>query len=122
MSGSAGASAGGKVRKSKEKNGEVVAYSEAAMRHNGAVLEYVRTSVSVLSGCSAGILGLTSLYGFLFYFVVALVLWAMLVARNMTTWEKFLRSRTTFLTQGLFNGLFTYILFWTFSYGMVHVY
>lgn len=38
----------GKIRKSKEKNGEVVAFSESAMRHNGAVLEYIRTSVSVL--------------------------------------------------------------------------
>lgn len=38
----------GKIRKSKEKNGEIVAFSESAMRHNGAVLEYIRTSVSVL--------------------------------------------------------------------------
>ncbi|OQR75212.1 unknown-like [Tropilaelaps mercedesae] len=112
----------GKIRKSKEKSGEVVAFSESAMRHNGAVLEYIRTSVSVLSGCSAGILGLTSLYGFLFYFVIAVVLWAMLVVSTLSTWETFLRSRTTFFTHGLFNGLFTYILFWTFSYGMVHVY
>ncbi|KAH7971205.1 hypothetical protein HPB49_020287 [Dermacentor silvarum] len=57
-----------KVRSKKEKSGETIAYSEAAMRHNGAVLEYCRTSLAALSGCTAGILGLTGLWGFLFYF------------------------------------------------------
>uniref|UniRef100_A0A2R5LGA4 ER membrane protein complex subunit 6 n=1 Tax=Ornithodoros turicata TaxID=34597 RepID=A0A2R5LGA4_9ACAR len=112
----------GKVRSKKEKSGEIVAYSEAAMRHNGAILEYCRTSVSALSGCTAGILGLTGLWGFLFYFVIAAALWFMFVLRSMTTWRKFLRTRTTFLTTGLFGGLFTYVLFWTFFYGIVHVY
>lgn len=48
--------------------------SEMAMRYNGAVLEYCRTSVSALSGGTAGILGLTGLYGFVFYFLTALVM------------------------------------------------
>uniref|UniRef100_A0A023G085 ER membrane protein complex subunit 6 n=5 Tax=Ixodidae TaxID=6939 RepID=A0A023G085_AMBPA len=113
---------GRKVRSKKEKSGETVAYSEAAMRHNGAVLEYCRTSLAALSGCTAGILGLTGLWGFLFYFATALALWLMLVLRTMNTWHRFLRSRTTFLTTGLFGGLFTYVLFWTFFYGIVHVY
>lgn len=103
-----------KVRSKKEKSGETIAYSEAAMRHNGAVLEYCRTSLAALSGCTAGILGLTGLWGFLFYFATALALWLMLVLRTMNTWNRFLRSRTTFLTTGLFGGLFTYVLFWTF--------
>ncbi|XP_018494671.1 ER membrane protein complex subunit 6 [Galendromus occidentalis] len=111
-----------KVRKSKEPSGETIVLSDTAMRHNTSVLSFTRTTVSVLSGCSAGILGLTSLYGFLFYFVTALILWAMLVVKNHNSWQKFLKSRFTFLTHSLLGGLFTYILFWTFSYGMVHVY
>ena len=48
--------------------------SELAMRQNGAILEYTRTSASALSGGAAGILGLTGLYGFVFYFVTSLVM------------------------------------------------
>ena len=38
---------------------------------NNKALNFARTSLSVLSGGVAGILGLTALYGFLFYFVVS---------------------------------------------------
>ena len=45
--------------------------SEAAVRGNAAVLDYCRTSVSALSGATAGILGLTGLYGFIFYLLAS---------------------------------------------------
>ena len=48
--------------------------SEMAIRSNAAVLEYTRTSVSALSGGTAGILGLTGLYGFAFYFIFSLIM------------------------------------------------
>ena len=48
--------------------------SEMAVRSNAAVLEYTRTSVSALSGGTAGILGLTGLYGFAFYFIFSLIM------------------------------------------------
>ena len=51
-----------------------VAYNEMAMRSNAAILDYCRTSMSALSGGTAGIIGLTSLYGFAFYFVTACML------------------------------------------------
>ena len=72
--------------------------SEAAVRGNAAILDYCRTSVSALSGATAGILGLTGLHGFIFYFLASVLL------------------------SVLIGGLFTYVLFWTFLYGMVHVY
>ena len=53
---------------------EPLPFSEIAMRHNAALLEYCRTSISALSGSTAGILGLTGLYGFIFYFVVAFMM------------------------------------------------
>jgi hypothetical protein len=37
-------------------------------------------------------------------------------------WKKFFGSRQQLLTNGFFGQLFTYVLFWTFLYGMVHVY
>lgn len=45
-----------------------------SLRQNASVLEYCRTSMSALSGCAAGILGLTGLQGFLFYFITAFLL------------------------------------------------
>ncbi|KAI0221955.1 ER membrane protein complex subunit 6 [Lamellibrachia satsuma] len=107
---------GRKVRK------DPVAYSEVSMRNNAAILDYCRTSMSALSGSTAGILGLTGLYGFAFYFITAFILSVMLVLKAGHDWHKFVRSRNMFFTAGLFGGLFTYILFWTFLYGMVHVY
>ena len=53
---------------------EPTAYNELALRQNAGILEYSRTSMSSLSGCAAGILGLTGLYGFAFYFITAFLL------------------------------------------------
>lgn len=40
--------------KSTTKTGEIVAYSEAAIRGNISAVEYCRTSMAALSGCAAG--------------------------------------------------------------------
>lgn len=108
--------------KRKEKSGEIVAYSEMAIRHNQAQLEYSRTSMSALAGCAAGILGLTSYQGFVFFVITVLIFWFILLLRTGPSWNKFFRSRVPILTGSLTGGIFTYVLFWTFIYGMVHVY
>ncbi|RWS07674.1 Transmembrane protein 93-like protein [Dinothrombium tinctorium] len=110
------------MRTRKEKSGEVVAYSEAAIRHNHSILEYCRTSMSALSGFTAGVIGLTGILGFVFYFLVAIVLWLIILVKVGSSWDKYFRGRLNLLTNGLGGGLFTYVLFWTFLYGMVHVY
>ena len=103
-------------------SGEIVAYSDASIRQNHGILEYCRSSMSALAGCTAGVLGLTSLYGFAFYFIMSVVLWLLILAKAGNDWNKYFTSRQSILTGGLFGGIFTYILFWTFLYGMVHVY
>lgn len=99
-----------------------VAYNVMAIRNNASVIDYCRTSLSALSGCTAGILGLTGLYGFIFYFITAMALSVTLLLKAGRSWKKYFTSRSTLLTSGIFGGLFTYVLFWTFLYGMVHVY
>ena len=75
---------------------EVMAFSEGAIRNNAMVVEYCRTSMgkqvrvnvaimlnlmfhldrlAALGGGAAGILGLTSLYGFAFYLFCAVAIW-----------------------------------------------
>ncbi|KAG8193510.1 hypothetical protein JTE90_003722 [Oedothorax gibbosus] len=112
----------GRMRFRREKGGEVVAYSEGAVRHNAVLLEYCRTSMAALSGSAAGVVGLTGLLGFAFYGLTAAALWLFLLAKAGAKWDTFFRSRTQLLTSGFFGGLITYILFWTFLFGMVHVY
>jgi ER membrane protein complex subunit 6 len=52
----------------------VLSINSRNVMHNSKSLNFSRTSMSVLAGGVAGILGLTSLVGFLFYFVISGVL------------------------------------------------
>lgn len=106
-----------------DKSGNVVAYSEAAIRNNLSIVEYCRTSMAALSGCTAGLLGLTGLYGAAFYVFAVTSLWLMVLSKaGFSNWTRYFVSRKALLTNGFFGQLFTYILCWTFIYGMVHVY
>ena len=58
---------------------EFVAYSELALKNNAAIIEYCRTSMAALSGATAGMLDLTSLYGFGFFLFSSFVLWVNIV-------------------------------------------
>lgn len=67
-------------------------------------------------------MGLTGIIGFLFYLVSVLGLWFLLLMKAGSNWKKYFINRQSLLTNGLLGGLCTYVLFWTFLYGMVHVY
>ncbi|CAF3251057.1 unnamed protein product [Rotaria socialis] len=101
---------------------ESILYSDIAVRYNENSLEQCRTSVSALSGCVAGIIGLTSYKGFLFYgfsmFLLSLLIFIFIRHEH----RKFFTGLNHVFVNGFFNGLLTYVLFWTFLYGMVHVY
>merc|ERR1712008_85744 len=111
-----------RVKTKLDKTGEVKAFSQTAISNNQAVVEYCRTSMAALSGGAAGIMGLSTLYGFAFYAVSVVVLWLMILWKVGSEWKKFFGSRQSLLTSGFFGQMFTYVLFWTFLYGMVHVY
>lgn len=104
------------------KRDKTVAYNESAIRNNASVVEYCRTSMAALSGCTAGVLGLTGLYGAAFYIFAVTSLWGMVLLKAGPKRENYFVSTKALLTNGFFGQLFTYILCWTFLYGMVHVY
>ncbi|XP_005100016.1 ER membrane protein complex subunit 6 [Aplysia californica] len=110
------------VRTRKSRKSDGIAYSELSLRQNASVLDYCRTSMSALSGATAGIMGLTGLWGFIFYFITAVMLSVFLLLKAGSKWNSYFMSRRILLSSGLLGGLFTYVLFWTFLYGMVHVY
>ena len=85
-------------------------------------MNFARTSLSVLAGIAAGILGLTSLYGFLFYFLVSAVLSLYYMVAESRSESKHFLQKSQVLTAFVFEHLFTYILMWTLVFGSVHVY
>ncbi|CAF0709340.1 unnamed protein product [Brachionus calyciflorus] len=104
------------------KKDDFIPLSESAVRYNHFLLDYCQTSFSALSGCTAGILGLTGLYGFLFYFVVSIMTSLFMAIYLGNNTSKYFLSTQTLFTSTIWSGLQTYLLFWTFLYGMVHVY
>ncbi|XP_050428017.1 ER membrane protein complex subunit 6 isoform X2 [Adelges cooleyi] len=88
---------------------ELVSYSEPALRNNASIVEYCRTSMSALSGCTAGILGLTGLSGFVFYILSVLALWGLLLYKAGNFWQKYFLTRHSLLTGGFLSGLFIFI-------------
>uniref|UniRef100_A0AC34R6N2 ER membrane protein complex subunit 6 n=1 Tax=Panagrolaimus sp. JU765 TaxID=591449 RepID=A0AC34R6N2_9BILA len=108
------------VEKKSEKQNQIV-YSESAIRNNFAVLEYARTCQAATCGIASGALGLTSIWGFVFYFVFVLVQAAFWEYKAGFQWQNFFTSRWLSVTHSAVGGLFTYILFWVFFYGMVYM-
>ena len=97
-------------------------YNDRAVRQNSAIIGYCRTSGAVISGAAAGVLGLTGLYGFGFFVFFSVLLSVTLSMKAGTEWNKYFTTRRQLWLDGVVGGLFTYILVWTFLYGMVHVY
>merc|ERR1712025_1330443 len=101
---------------------DLEAYSPIAIRNNLALVEYCRTFLASITGSAAGILGLTSLYGFIFYAAASLVMSVMLGVKTQSKWDRFFLARSHVWTNGVLGELFTFVLVWTFVYGMIHVF
>ena len=96
--------------------------NERAVRKNSAIIDYCRTSGAVIAGAAAGIMGLTGLYGFAFFTLFSIALSMILSMKAGRDWDKYFTTKRQLWLDGVVGGLFTYILVWTFLYGMVHVY
>ena len=90
--------------------------------HNTKSLNFSRTSLSVLGGGVAGILGLSSLFGIVFYFLASGILGLYYLGLNSRQDSLHFMNKQQLITAFVFENLFTYILMWTLMYGCVHVY
>lgn len=81
-------------------------------------------------GIAAGILGLESYSGFLFYFIFTIITTVLFYAfrvappslksgLGLADTSRFFRSQYEFWAGGMFGGLAGYILTWTLFYGLV---
>ncbi|KAG5949349.1 hypothetical protein E4U60_006275 [Claviceps pazoutovae] len=98
--------------------------------HNTKVLSNLQSLSASLFGVAAGILGLESYHGFLFYIafsiITALMIYSFQVApeslaegRSLFDTGRYFAGALDLWTSGILNGLSGFILTWTLFYGLV---
>eukprot|EP00042_Codosiga_hollandica_P049024 m.561246 g.561246 ORF g.561246 m.561246 type:complete len:106 (+) comp57795_c1_seq1:2555-2872(+) len=89
------------------------AYDTNSLRHNAVAITYCRTGNAILTGFTAGTLGLTSWKGFVLYAITSLLLSILISLRVGGNAKKYFRSWTEVWFDGVLGNLVTFILFWT---------
>ncbi|KAL7628585.1 hypothetical protein AAE478_000100 [Parahypoxylon ruwenzoriense] len=98
--------------------------------HNTKALSNLQTLTASIFGAAAGILGLESYSGFLFYFVLTILTTVLFytirvaptslgAGHGLFDTSRYFRTKYEFWAGGLFTGLAGYILTWTLFYGLV---
>ena len=92
--------------------------------NNPQVVNYCRTFLSIIAGCVTGVLGFTGMYGFLCYLVLYATVSLALCARMKWDLNMYLpgTSVPNFLLECVSGQGMSFMLFWTLSYGLVHIY
>eukprot|EP00730_Choanoeca_flexa_P004375 TRINITY_DN11676_c0_g1_i1.p1 TRINITY_DN11676_c0_g1~~TRINITY_DN11676_c0_g1_i1.p1 ORF type:complete len:113 (+),score=13.62 TRINITY_DN11676_c0_g1_i1:113-451(+) len=98
------------------------AFDGGAMGYNLGQIHFIRAITAIAAGISAGTLGLVFLWGFAYYAVVSTALSAVLFGSHGRHHDKYFPSVSGLVWEGVTKNMFTYVLFWTIAYGMVHVY
>lgn len=75
-----------------------------------------RIVTSTLAGCTAGILGLTNLGGFLFYFVASAVMSGLLFGMAKGDIKHTAPSPMAVLWDGTMGNLLCYVFWWTYPF------
>ncbi|CAH3106718.1 unnamed protein product [Pocillopora meandrina] len=101
-------------------HGKDEAFSPFSIMANNSIIDFCRTSLASMAGISAGILGLTALKGFIFYFIASLFMSILICLKAGTQWRKFFISWWDLSTSGIFGGVFTYLLFWTYPFVLIY--
>uniref|UniRef100_A0A7N0UCK2 ER membrane protein complex subunit 6 n=1 Tax=Kalanchoe fedtschenkoi TaxID=63787 RepID=A0A7N0UCK2_KALFE len=92
------------------------------LQSNMKTIYYSRTFLSIIGGVIAGIMGFTSLTGFIFYFLVmAITSLALIVKANFNV-HSYFDGWNRVLFDGFLSGLMSFVLFWTFAYDIVHIF
>ncbi|CAO2178743.1 unnamed protein product, partial [Urochloa humidicola] len=102
--------------------GDVPIINAENLVSNVKSLNYSRTFLSIISGVFAGIWGFTGLMGFVFYFLVMMVTSLGLLVKAKFSVHTYFDSWNRILIEGVFGGLMSFVLFWTFAYDIVHIF
>mmetsp|Transcript_102851 Transcript_102851/g.245119 ORF Transcript_102851/g.245119 Transcript_102851/m.245119 type:complete len:114 (+) Transcript_102851:82-423(+) len=104
----------------KDEEGEFL--QMAALQENMRTLSNCRICAGVMSGCIAGLLKIEGTLGVLVFIVVTLIHSLMICVKlGFEITGHFPKSRDVFVSQ-FGGGLLSFILFWTLSYDLVHIF
>ncbi|KAI0017646.1 Rab5-interacting protein-domain-containing protein [Xylariomycetidae sp. FL0641] len=113
-----------------EKEYQIAPIVPESVMHNTKAFSNLQSLSASIFGAAAGILGLESYIGFLFYFaftILTTVLFYLIrvaptslkAGNSAFDTSRYFRSQYEFWAGGLFGGLAGYILTWTLFYGLV---
>lgn len=103
--------------------GERVFFSQESMMHNNKSIDDIRTLVTLVGGCCAGILGCTGLNGVLLYLAMYMFVQIFILAMMGFDSDKYTAlSPARFLFAGIESYGLSYVLFWTLLYALVYIY
>lgn len=89
-------------------------YNELAVKANGTSILFVRACVATIAGIAAGILGLSGLYGFVFYALVSAATGALLASLKADGRPQlYFKDWSGVWVDEVFGNLFSFVLFWT---------
>uniref|UniRef100_A0ACD5T7L3 Uncharacterized protein n=1 Tax=Avena sativa TaxID=4498 RepID=A0ACD5T7L3_AVESA len=103
-------------------SGDVPIIQAENLTSNVRSILYSRTFLSIIAGVVAGIWGFTGLTGFIFYFLIMMVASLGLLAKSKFSVHTYFDSWSRILVEGVFGGLMSFVLFWTFAYDIVHIF
>jgi len=95
-----------------------------AVHLNNKKIDKVRSLMGIISGCVAGICGLTGFQGLVCFVALHLVVNFSLITFKMklNLKEYFNESILSFMTGDLQSSILSYLLFWTLFYGLVYLF
>ncbi|KAF3658550.1 putative ER membrane protein complex subunit 6-like isoform 4 [Capsicum annuum] len=106
----------GSTDKSSSGMDDLPTFNAENMQNNMKVILYSRTFMAIIGGVIAGILGLTSLAGFIFYFLVMAITSAALMTNAKFSIHSYFDSWNRIVLDGFFGGLMSFVFFWTYPY------
>mmetsp|Transcript_15842 Transcript_15842/g.25139 ORF Transcript_15842/g.25139 Transcript_15842/m.25139 type:complete len:163 (+) Transcript_15842:32-520(+) len=109
-------------KRKKGKKGSPELISLKAVQTNMHELHKIRVFTCIATGISAGILDLKGIYGFALFVIVFLISSLLMCVKMKMSLNKFFRPATKFLTTSLWDGLTSFVLFWTLFANILYLY
>ena len=97
-------------------------YAMDRIGFNARIINFCRVFCAIISGCAAGILGITGIPGFLVFFLSTFVLSVGLYLKVSAEPRPYFKKPEEIWTEGIMQALMSYIMFWTLFYDIVHLY